>query len=118
VDREPRETESRQQFTHLWIEAEPSVSAYVFAAISGFHDAEDVVQQIAQELARRFEQYASVLVRCLTSVMSRTCQPAELRPRLARPPVRCEFCLREFVVRLLNASTGISRRRVQDERER
>jgi RNA polymerase sigma-70 factor (ECF subfamily) len=33
------------------------VSAYVFASVSGFHDAEDVVQQIAQELARRFEQY-------------------------------------------------------------
>jgi RNA polymerase sigma-70 factor (ECF subfamily) len=57
VDRKSGETESRQQFTHLWLQAEPSVSAYVFASISGFHDAEDVVQQIAQELARRFEQY-------------------------------------------------------------
>ena len=57
MDPEPRETESRQQFTQLWLQAEPSVSAYVFATISGFHDAEDVVQQIAQELARRFEQY-------------------------------------------------------------
>ncbi len=33
------------------------MSAYVFAAISGFHDAEDVVQRIAQELARRFDEY-------------------------------------------------------------
>jgi RNA polymerase sigma-70 factor (ECF subfamily) len=57
VDRESRESESRQQFTHLWLQAEPSVSAYVFASVSGFHDAEDLVQQIAQELARRFEQY-------------------------------------------------------------
>ncbi|MDP7302862.1 MAG: sigma-70 family RNA polymerase sigma factor [Pirellulaceae bacterium] len=57
MDPERRETESRQQFTQLWLQAEPSVSAYVFATISGFHDAEDVVQQIAQELARRFEQY-------------------------------------------------------------
>ena len=57
MDRKSGETESRQQFTHLWLVAEPSVSAYVFASISGFHDAEDVVQQIAQELARRFEQY-------------------------------------------------------------
>ncbi|MDG2222994.1 MAG: sigma-70 family RNA polymerase sigma factor [Rubripirellula sp.] len=57
MDRESRETESRQLFTHLWLQAEPSVSAYVFASIAGFHDAEDVVQQIAQELARRFEQY-------------------------------------------------------------
>lgn len=57
MNRKSRETESRQQFTHLWLQAEPSVSAYVFASVSGFHDAEDVVQQIAQELARRFEQY-------------------------------------------------------------
>ena len=31
----------------------------VFPAIAGFHDAEDVVQQVAQEAARRFEQYDS-----------------------------------------------------------
>jgi RNA polymerase sigma-70 factor (ECF subfamily) len=49
----------RQKFTQCWLTAEPSVSAYVFATISGFHDAEDLVQQIAQEAARRFEQYDS-----------------------------------------------------------
>lgn len=53
------ENERRQEFTHCWLTAEPSVSAYVFAAISGFHDAEDLVQQIAQETARRFDQYDS-----------------------------------------------------------
>ena len=57
MGQESRETGIRQQFTWRWLQAEPSVSAYVFAAISGFHDAEDVVQQIAQELARRFEEY-------------------------------------------------------------
>ena len=31
----------------------------VFPAIAGFHDAENVVQQVAQEAARRFEQYDS-----------------------------------------------------------
>ena len=53
------ETTTRGEFTQLWLKAEPSVSAYAFAAISGFHDAEDVVQQIAQEVARRFEEYDS-----------------------------------------------------------
>jgi RNA polymerase sigma-70 factor (ECF subfamily) len=53
------ENERRQEFTHCWLAAEPSVSAYVFASIAGFHDAEDLVQQIAQEAARRFEQYDS-----------------------------------------------------------
>ena len=51
------ENQKRQEFTHHWLDAEPSVSAYVFASITGFHDAEDVVQRIAQELARRFDEY-------------------------------------------------------------
>ncbi len=53
------ENQKREEFTHHWLEAEPSVSAYVFASIAGFHDAEDVVQRIAQELARRFDEYDS-----------------------------------------------------------
>lgn len=53
------ENQKREEFTHHWLEVEPSVSAYVFASISGFHDAEDVVQRIAQELARRFDEYDS-----------------------------------------------------------
>ena len=51
------ENERRTEFARLWHLAEPSVSAYVFAAVSRFHDAEDVVQQIAEEVARRFDQY-------------------------------------------------------------
>jgi RNA polymerase sigma-70 factor (ECF subfamily) len=53
------ESQKREEFTHRWLEAEPSVSAYVFASITGFHDAEDVIQRIAQELARRFDEYDS-----------------------------------------------------------
>ena len=53
------ENKKREEFTHCWLAAEPSVSAYVCASISGFHDAEDVVQRIAQELARRFDEYDS-----------------------------------------------------------
>ncbi|MCR9291718.1 MAG: sigma-70 family RNA polymerase sigma factor [bacterium] len=53
------EKQKREEFTQEWLDAEPSVSAYVFASISGFHDAEDVVQRIAQELARRFDEYDS-----------------------------------------------------------
>ncbi len=47
----------RAEFAQCWVKAEPSISAYVFAAVAGFHDAEDVVQRIAQELARRFDEY-------------------------------------------------------------
>lgn len=49
--------QAREDFAKRWLEVEPAVSAYVFAAISGFHDAEDVVQRIALELARRFDEY-------------------------------------------------------------
>ncbi len=51
------EDQKREEFTRVWLDAEPSISAYVFAAIRRFHDAEDVVQRIAQELARRFDEY-------------------------------------------------------------
>lgn len=51
------EKQKREKFAQCWLKAEPSISAYVFAAVAGFHDAEDVVQRIAQELARRFEEY-------------------------------------------------------------
>lgn len=53
------ENQKREEFTQYWLKAEPSISAYIFASISSFHDAEDVVQRIAQELARRFNEYDS-----------------------------------------------------------
>ncbi|MEM9366113.1 MAG: sigma-70 family RNA polymerase sigma factor [Planctomycetota bacterium] len=51
------EIEKRERFAQCWLEAEPAISAYVFASVNGFHDAEDVVQRVAQELARRFDEY-------------------------------------------------------------
>ncbi len=51
------ENHKREEFARAWLMAEPSVSAYVFASVAGFHDAEDVVQQVAQTLARRFDDY-------------------------------------------------------------
>lgn len=53
------ELTKREEFTQRWIESEPSVSAYVFASISSFHDAEDLIQRVAQELARRYDEYDS-----------------------------------------------------------
>jgi len=53
------ENQKREEFAQCWLAAEPSISAYVFAAVADFHDAEDVVQKIAQELARRFDEYDS-----------------------------------------------------------
>jgi RNA polymerase sigma-70 factor (ECF subfamily) len=51
------ELDTRERLTRLWLAAEPTVSAYVFAAVRAVHDAEDVVQQVALTVARRFEEY-------------------------------------------------------------
>jgi RNA polymerase sigma-70 factor (ECF subfamily) len=51
------ETKARERLTRLWLEAEPSVQAFVFAAVNDPHDAEDVVQQVALTVARRLDEY-------------------------------------------------------------
>ena len=51
------ELETRERLARLWIEAEPAVRAFVFASISSFSDAEDVVQKVALTVARRFDEY-------------------------------------------------------------
>ena len=55
---DPRQAgELRERLSRLWLQAEPAVCAYVFAAVQRFQDAEDVVQQVALEAARRFDEY-------------------------------------------------------------
>jgi len=48
---------SRTRLTQLWLESEPAVRAFVFAAVRGLQDAEDVVQQVALTVAKRFDEY-------------------------------------------------------------
>jgi len=52
-----REIDIREKMTRLWLSAEPSVRAYVAAAVRAYADREDVVQQIALTIARRFDEY-------------------------------------------------------------
>jgi RNA polymerase sigma-70 factor (ECF subfamily) len=47
----------RERLTLLWLDAEPSVRAYIGAAVRGFHDTQDLVQQVALTVARRFDEY-------------------------------------------------------------
>jgi RNA polymerase sigma-70 factor (ECF subfamily) len=49
--------DSRTRLTQLWLESEPAVRAFVFAAVRGLQDAEDVVQQVALTTAKRFDEY-------------------------------------------------------------
>lgn len=52
-----REIEIREKMTRLWLSAEPSVRAFVAATVRTSADRDDVVQQIALTIARRFEEY-------------------------------------------------------------
>lgn len=49
--------EIREQMTRHWLSCETSIRAYVATAIRSVADREDVVQQVALTIARRFEEY-------------------------------------------------------------
>ncbi|MDA9924330.1 sigma-70 family RNA polymerase sigma factor [Verrucomicrobiales bacterium] len=51
------ELEARERLARLWIEGEPAVRAFVYASVSSFTDAEDVLQKVALTVARRFDEY-------------------------------------------------------------
>jgi RNA polymerase sigma-70 factor, ECF subfamily len=46
-----------EQLARLWTEAQPMVAAYILSLVPDFHRAEDVLQQVAVVLVRRFEEY-------------------------------------------------------------
>lgn len=52
-----KEIEIRERMTRLWLGSETAVRAFVAAAVSRVSDREDVVQQTALTVARRFEEY-------------------------------------------------------------
>ncbi len=51
------EQDTRERLTRLWLEVVPSVQAYVFSVIDEYQSAEDVVQQVALTVAKRFDEY-------------------------------------------------------------
>lgn len=53
----PNESESRARLAELWHASQPSVSAYLFAAVPNHHDAEDLLGQVAVAVARDFDKY-------------------------------------------------------------
>lgn len=46
-----------QQFTDLWLANQDMLAGYVYMRVRDFHDAEDVVQEIARSAAGTFDQY-------------------------------------------------------------
>lgn len=49
--------ESSEQLARLWTESQPIVAAFVLSAIPDFHQAEDVLQQVAVVLVREFDRF-------------------------------------------------------------
>jgi RNA polymerase sigma-70 factor (ECF subfamily) len=46
-----------EQLARLWTESQPVVASFVLAIVPDFHQAEDVLQQVAVVLVREFERY-------------------------------------------------------------
>src|ERR1043166_8011431 len=53
----PPSMDTSEKFTRLWTEAQPMVSAYLCACVPDFHSAEDMLQNVAVALLRKFHEY-------------------------------------------------------------
>lgn len=53
------QTTNAEQLARLWTESQPMVAAYILSLVSDFHQAEDVLQQVAVVVVRRFHEYDS-----------------------------------------------------------
>ncbi|MHC2069567.1 sigma-70 family RNA polymerase sigma factor [Bremerella sp. T1] len=51
------ERDARELLTRSWMKAQPSVFAFVIASTPQFSDAEDLLQEVAAEVAIRFDEY-------------------------------------------------------------
>lgn len=49
--------ESRELLAVSWVKAQPSLMAFLIASTPQFSDAEDLLQEVAAEVARRFDEY-------------------------------------------------------------
>ncbi|MFM8188878.1 MAG: sigma-70 family RNA polymerase sigma factor [Pirellula sp.] len=52
-----RELEIRERMTRHWLASENAIRAYIAGAVHSFADREDLLQQVALTVARRFEEF-------------------------------------------------------------
>jgi RNA polymerase sigma-70 factor, ECF subfamily len=48
---------TQEQFTRLWTQAHPAIAGYVAAVVTDLHAADDVLQEVALTLLRKFAEY-------------------------------------------------------------
>ena len=53
--------DAHEQFTRLWTEAQPKLAGYINALVPDFQEAEDLLQDVAVILLRKFPQYDAKL---------------------------------------------------------
>ena len=51
------EQHSSEQLARLWTESQSVVASYIFSLVPDFHQAEDILQQVAVILVREFNKY-------------------------------------------------------------
>src|SRR5690606_7155690 len=49
--------QNTEQLARLWTESQPIVASYIISLVPNFHQAEDVLQQVAVILVREFDKY-------------------------------------------------------------
>lgn len=47
----------RKELARLWVQAQPSISAYLGAFVGDFHVAQDLLQEVAEAAATHFDKY-------------------------------------------------------------
>ncbi len=57
VNQQQTEAQTRREIARLWMQVQPNLIAFIAAAVQDFCDAEDVLQDVAQIIAERFESY-------------------------------------------------------------
>ncbi|MBX2852832.1 MAG: sigma-70 family RNA polymerase sigma factor [Phycisphaeraceae bacterium] len=47
----------RRNLARLWVSAQPAISAYIWSCVQDFHTAEDLLQEVAEDVASSFHRY-------------------------------------------------------------
>lgn len=107
-----RESEIRERMTRHWLAAEPAIRAYVAGAVSSFADREDLLQQVALTVARRFEEFDEhrpFLAWALWLAKSRITDFYRSQGR--RPQFLSDALLEKYAETLIERQEVVSRRR-------
>lgn len=106
-----KEIEIREKMTRLWLSSETAVRAFVAAAVGKVADREDVVQQTALTVARRFEEYDDsrpFLAWVLWLAKSRVIDYYRSRTKLPQP--LSDQLLDSLATRLVDRATQVTPR--------